>query len=98
RIVWCLGLLAIVIAFLLWQFCGPAPSRRLEPSRRLAVENYALVRTGISQAEVEELLGGPPGNYGRFAGGGVHMTMEGYIPGPPPGAGERILWDDSDPF
>jgi hypothetical protein len=79
--------LAIILAFLLWQFSGATPGRRL------AHENYPLVRLGMSQAEVEELLGGPPGNYGRYANGKSMMTLEGYIP--PAGAAERVWCDDS---
>jgi hypothetical protein len=79
--------LAIVIGFLLWQFSDSTPGRRL------AHENYPLVRLGMSQAEVEGLLGGPPGNFGRYGGGATGMTLEGYLA--PPGAVERVWCDDS---
>jgi hypothetical protein len=60
RVSWFLGSLAVVfIPFLLWQFSG------LANSRRLATENFPLVRIGMIQDEVEELLGGPPGYYGK---------------------------------
>jgi hypothetical protein len=33
---------------------------------RLRSENYAQIQIGMTQAEVEELLGAPPGDYGKF--------------------------------
>jgi hypothetical protein len=92
RVVGSLGLLAVAGAILLWQFLAPAA-----PDRGLAHCNYTLVRVGMSQAEVEALLGGPPGNYGRYADGETGMTMEGYA-GRPPGAAERIWCDDAHRF
>jgi hypothetical protein len=83
-------LLAMVIAVVLWQFSGMAPRRRL------AVENFAHVRMGMTLAEVEALLGGPPGNYGRFTDGMGFMTLEGYIS--PPGAVEQIWCDDANRY
>jgi hypothetical protein len=47
----------------------------------------------MSQAEVEALLGGPPGNYGRYLRGKASMTTEGVIA--PPGSVERVWCDDS---
>lgn len=90
RIVWGVALLAVAALLLFWQFGGR------ESDRRLAVENFPRVRAGMSQAEVEELLGGPPGNYGRFAGGETGMTLEGYIS--PAGAVERVWCDDANRF
>jgi hypothetical protein len=40
---------------------------------RLRVENLGKVRVGMTQAEVEDLLGGPPGNYG-MSGGSVETS------------------------
>jgi hypothetical protein len=85
-----LGVSFIATAHLLWQFGRPASHVRL------AAENYPLIRVGMSQAEVEGLLGGPPGNYGRYAGGQSEMTAEGYWP--PPGSVERIWCDDGNRF
>jgi hypothetical protein len=59
RVVWVLGTLAVV-GFLFWW------GGDLAHGRRLATENYSLIRPGMTQAEVEELFGGPPGNYGRY--------------------------------
>jgi hypothetical protein len=66
------------------------------PPRRLNVDAFPLVRTGMTQAEVEGLLGGPPGNYGRHAGGEGMMTLEGYIA--PAGSVERLWCDDANRF
>jgi hypothetical protein len=57
RGIWFLGLLIVVIASQLWSL-GVF-------YRRLAVKNYPLIRVGMSQDEVEGLLGGPPGDYGN---------------------------------
>lgn len=82
---------AIVAALLIFDLSSPKI-----PVRQLATENFALVRIGMTRAEVEQLLGGPPGNYGRHAGGGAVMTAEGYIS--PPGSIEKIWCDDSHRF
>jgi hypothetical protein len=84
-----LGLLPLLIGFLFWQFNIQIRGRRL------VHENYTLVRMGMSQAEVEELLGGPPGNYGH-TGTNPIMSAEGYRV--PSGAVERIWCDDSNRF
>jgi hypothetical protein len=63
---------------------------------RLNVEGFKHIRNGLTWAEVEELLGGPPGNYGRYAGGMSKMTMEGYLA--PPGSIEQIWCDDTNRF
>jgi hypothetical protein len=81
-----LGVSIIATAPLLWHLGCPVSAKRL------AAENYSLIRLGMSQAEVEGLLGGPPGNYGRYAGGDGLMTAEGYMA--PPGSVERIWCDD----
>jgi hypothetical protein len=62
----------------------------------LATENFQLIRMGMSQAEVEKLLGGPPGDYGHNVGGWTVMTLEGV--GGPPGSVERRWNDDSNFF
>jgi len=70
-------------------------SRFLEvPHRSLRVDNFPLIRVGMPQAEVEDLLGGPPGNYGRYAPG--MMTAEGYLA--PLGSTEKIWYDDCHRF
>jgi hypothetical protein len=57
RGIWFVGILIVVIASQLWSL-GVF-------YRRLAVKNYPLIRVGMSQDEVERLLGGPPGDYGN---------------------------------
>lgn len=43
--------------------------------KRLKVENYDLIQPGMSQREVEELLGGPPGKYGlRVVPGSIDVV------------------------
>lgn len=51
--------------------------------RRLKIENYPRIAKGMTLKEVEDLLGGPPGNYGLHPIGKELMTLEGYpeIPG-----------------
>ena len=84
-----LVLLAAAYFVLTWRPGAAAP-------RNLKVENFSRVEYGMTQAEVEELLGGPPGNYGAHAGGGNLMTMEGYVH--PNDAVERVWCDDSHRF
>jgi hypothetical protein len=66
------------------------------PSRRLRVEGFAQVREGMTAPEVEALLGGPPGDYGVKWGGSSMMTLEGFLH--PPGAEERVWFDDNHRF
>lgn len=47
-------------------------------SRELNVKNFSLIESGMTQAQVESLLGGPPGRYGNSTGQGS-MTMEGHF-------------------
>lgn len=77
------GLTVAVVAVGVWSL-GGSPT-----GPRLRVENYPEVRVGLSQAEVEELLGGPPGNYGRYVGESM-VTCEGYLA--PPSSVEQIWW------
>ena len=85
------GLTVAVVTVGAWSLGGSATGPRLR------VENYPEVRVGLSQAEVEELLGGPPGNYGRYARVGESMvTCEGYLV--PPSSVEQIWCDDSTRF
>ena len=83
RGIWFLGLLIVVIACQLWSF-GVF-------YRRLAVKNYPLIRVGMSQDEVERLLGGPPGDYRNplwRKGVGMMVHKLG-------GARSHYWWDDS---
>jgi hypothetical protein len=68
----------------------------LRLDHRLLVKNFTLIRIGMSQSEVEELLGGPPRNYGSIITGGGMISEEGYRS--PPGSVERIWCDDSNRF
>jgi hypothetical protein len=69
-----------------------APAR----PRGLRAENYPLVREGLTRAEVEELLGGPPGNYGRYSTRSGWMTTEGSFG--PPGSVEEVWCGDGNQF
>jgi hypothetical protein len=81
-----LAVLAVVVGlFLWWQFGG-------SKQRRLNAERFAEVRVGMTQAEVEQILGGPPGDYGRHQGGVTRMTAEGYDPR---GSVLKYWFDDS---
>ncbi len=46
--------------------------------RRLKVENFSQVALGMSLKEVEDLLGGPAGNYGLNPLGKELESLEGY--------------------
>jgi len=85
-----IGLALAALAVGAWYWVGTSAGARLR------VENYPQVRGGLSLTEVEELLGGPPGNYGRYAYGSAMMTCEGYSV--PPGSVERIWCDDAARF
>ena len=60
--------------------------------RRLRPENYPLITPGMTSKQVEDLLGGPPGDYGWFFVGSGTMTEEGVDA--PPGSIEVIWFDD----
>src|SRR5262249_44358304 len=82
RGIWFLGLLIVVIASQLWSV-GVF-------RRRLAVENYPLIRVGMSQDEVEGLLGGPQGDYGNpLRRKSVEMIVHRI------GARSHYWWDES---
>lgn len=57
----------------------------------LNVAAFDQVRPGMSMEEVSSLLGGPPGDYGRFDGNAM-MTLEGAFG--PPGSLEADWFDD----
>jgi hypothetical protein len=60
--------------------------------RRLNHDGFAKIELGMTQQEVEQLLGGPPGiYYPAHPGGGGTMTMEGYDV---PDAAEFVWCDD----
>jgi hypothetical protein len=54
-----LGLLAAALAWFLWPFA---------PKHRIDREGYALLRLGMTEQEVESILGVPPGDYGPGKG------------------------------
>jgi hypothetical protein len=83
-----IGLGALGAALGYWALNPAAP-----PRQQLQTQNFPSVRAGMTQAEVERLLGGPPGNYGRYANGDGLMTLEGYIA--PAGSVEKIWCDDA---
>jgi hypothetical protein len=92
---WMLGLVlvvavaAVVVAgIVLFPVETPDPPAR----KSLNLEGFSQIRPFMTQAEVEALLGGPPGNYGRYSTGRRVMTMEA---GPhPPGSVEKVWCDD----
>src|SRR5262249_9340588 len=67
---------------------------RSREEKRLYVENFSRIGNGMTQEEVEDLLGGSPGNYGRYKTG--MMTLEGVIA--PPGSVEKIWCNDARRF
>ena len=60
--------------------------------RWLNHDGFQHIENGMTQAEVEQLLGGPPGiYYPAYRGGGGTMTAEGYFV---PDAAETVWSDD----
>jgi hypothetical protein len=59
---------------------------------RLQVANYPSIRPGMTAAQVEEFLGGPPGDYGWWWLGSTFMTQEGSVA--PPGSREAVWFND----
>lgn len=65
--------------------------------RRLNHGGFERIEMGMTQLEVESLLGGPPGiYYPSYCGAGATMTAEGYLG--PGGAREALWYDDSKRF
>jgi hypothetical protein len=58
----------------------------------LQVANYPSIRLGMTAAQVEELLGGPPGDYGRWWFGSISMSLEPVAV--PPGSREAVWFND----
>lgn len=85
-------LVLAVVGGLVWMLIAPV----LSPGKMLNVGGFAQIKAGMTQAELEALLGGPPGNYGRHANGTSMMTLEGFET--PPDAREEIWCDDSTRF
>ncbi len=65
--------------------------------RKLNVESFRLIKPGMTLKEVEELVGGPPGNYGHPSARGGMSTLEGTIP-PPGTVGEKHWFNDNHLF
>ena len=87
----------LVVALLLVVSLSLLALRFLQvPQRSLKVDGFPLIRVGMLQSEVEDLLGGPPGNYGRYARGCSRMTCEGYFA--PAGSTEKVWCDDGHRF
>jgi hypothetical protein len=67
---------------------------------RLRHENFARIQVGMSLQEVEDLLGGPPGEYGLW--GLVEPLTDGMMSqegvAVPPGSTELVWFDASDRF
>lgn len=63
------------------------------PPRRLHIENFSQVRIGMTQSEVETLLGGPPGNYGKIIHDMTVKSAEEYLH--PPDSVKTEWCDDS---
>jgi hypothetical protein len=91
RRLWTVVLVALLgVAGLAWLTrTRPAP-------RTLNVEGFHQLQRGMTQDEVEALLGGPPGDYGQYPSGGFDMTAEGFVC--PSGSVEKLWYDDDHRF
>jgi hypothetical protein len=49
---------------------------------RFHPENHTAIRPGMTLQQVDDLLGGPPGDYGWFRFGSTMMTQEGVVAPP----------------
>jgi hypothetical protein len=78
----CLGAVALAAALLLPRWLADGPG--------IAWANYCRIRTGMSRAEVEALLGGPPGGYCTER---TILIEDPSLP-PPPDDGEIWAGDD----
>lgn len=83
-------------ALYFWRDKSPSPFVGPPAPPRLHVENYSRIRVGLTRSEVEELLGGPAGNYGQYANGWNEMTCEGYHV--PSGSVGEVWCDDANRF
>jgi hypothetical protein len=89
---------AIVVLAVLWVLLlSPAALFSLRPE--LNSGGFDRVQPGMTRAEVEELMGGPPGDYGRYIADVGSQSLEGFFcpPGsrsfhPPTG----LTWLDDD--
>ena len=63
---------------------------------RLDAAKLAMLRKGMTQADVERLLGGPPGCYGNPKNNEALMTLEGFFA--PSGCVEKLWFDDFNQF
>jgi hypothetical protein len=62
--------------------------------RRFHPANHSEIRPGMALEQVEDLLGGPPGDYGRlWFGSAESMSHEGV--NVPPGSRELVWFDDN---
>jgi hypothetical protein len=69
----------------------------LRPTSGLKAANFSRLEPGMTRPDVELLLGGPPGDYGRyvdgeidFGDGSVHQTFS----GPSAGDAKPQCWND----
>ena len=56
-------------------FVGIPAWRHFTAPPPLNVAGFDRIKIGMTMAEVESLLGGPPGDYGRYSGDGA-MSLE----------------------
>jgi hypothetical protein len=60
--------------------------------RRFHPENQTAIQPGMTLKQVEDLLGGPPGDYGWYWFGSSMMTEKGVVV--PPGSTEMVWFND----
>ena len=61
---------------------------------RLNSAGLTNLKAGMTLADVQAILGGPPGNYGGIVSFGEYMTLEGSLRGGDPMLKEKI-WNDN---
>jgi hypothetical protein len=92
---WAIFVARALSAVLLLFFVGhllyhPQPWVKFDPAK------LSQLAKGMPQANVERLLGGPPGCYGNPSFSDGLMTLEGYSG--PPGSVEKLWFDDRNRF
>jgi hypothetical protein len=83
---WMIGIALVAGVIILGLLIAGSLQWRFHP------ENHTAIRAGMTLQQVEDVLGGPPGDYGWFWFGSAMMTEEGVIA--PLGSTEMVWFND----